>query len=65
VFQDWEPLLQSEPGAGVASTLFDKGLIFMKDRDILLTGEKWTLTVNIALDDYVNLIYFSASSEKY
>jgi hypothetical protein len=28
----------------------------MKDRDILLTGEKWTLTVNIALDDCVNLI---------
>jgi hypothetical protein len=42
--------------AGVASTLFDKGLIFMKDRDILLTGERWTLAVNIALDDYVNLI---------
>jgi hypothetical protein len=43
-------------GAGVASALFDKGLIFMKDKDILLTGEKWTLAVNIALDDYVNLI---------
>jgi hypothetical protein len=28
----------------------------MKDRDILLTGEKWTLAVNIALDDYLNLI---------
>jgi hypothetical protein len=28
----------------------------MKDRDILLTGDKWTLAVNIALDDYVNLI---------
>jgi hypothetical protein len=56
VFQGWESLSQSEPGAGVASTLFDKGLIFMKDRDILPTREKWTLTVNIALDDHVNLI---------
>jgi hypothetical protein len=35
---------------------FYKGLIFMKDRDILLTGNKWTLAVNIALDDYLNLI---------
>lgn len=40
----------------MTSTLYDKGLIFMKDRDILLTGDKWTLAVNIALDDYVNLI---------
>jgi hypothetical protein len=28
----------------------------MRDRDILLTGDKWTVPVNIALDDYVNLI---------
>jgi hypothetical protein len=28
----------------------------MKDRDILLTGDKWTIAVNIALDDYLNLI---------
>jgi hypothetical protein len=42
--------------AGVTSALYDKGLIFMKDRDILLTGDKWTLAVNIALDDHVNLI---------
>jgi hypothetical protein len=40
--------------ARVASTLYDKGLIFMKD--ILLTGDKWTFAVNMALDDYVNLI---------
>jgi hypothetical protein len=42
--------------AEVVFTIYDKGLIFMKDRDILLTGDKWTLAVNIALDDYVNLI---------
>jgi hypothetical protein len=42
--------------AEMASTIYDKGLIFMKDRDILVTGDKWTLAVNIALDDYVNLI---------
>jgi hypothetical protein len=42
--------------ATVATAPFEKGLIFMRDRDILLTGDKWTLAVNIALDDYVNLI---------
>jgi hypothetical protein len=42
--------------AGLTSTLYDKGVIFMKDRDILLTGDKWTLAVNTALDGYVNLI---------
>jgi hypothetical protein len=28
----------------------------MKDRDILLTGDKWTIAVNVALDDYLSLI---------
>jgi hypothetical protein len=28
----------------------------MKDRDILLTGDKWTLAINTALDDYMALI---------
>jgi len=31
---------------------FDKGLVFVKDTDILLSGDKWTVVVNIALDDY-------------
>jgi hypothetical protein len=31
---------------------FDKGLVFVKDTDILLSGDKWTIVVNIALDDY-------------
>ena len=35
---------------------FDKGLIFMKDTDILLSGDKWTIVVNIALNDYDALI---------
>ena len=30
----------------------DKGLIFVKDTNILLSGDKWTVVVNIALDDY-------------
>jgi hypothetical protein len=34
---------------------YNKGLIFLKDRDILLTGDKWTIAVNIALDDYLTL----------
>jgi hypothetical protein len=36
--------------------VFDKGLVFVKDTDILLSGDKWTIVVNIALDDYSNLI---------
>jgi len=36
---------------------FDKGLIFVKDTDILLSGDKWTVVINIALDDYNALLY--------
>ena len=35
---------------------YDKGLIFVKDTDILLSGDKWTIVVNIDLDDYEVLI---------
>jgi hypothetical protein len=35
---------------------FDKGLIFIKDTDILLSGDKWAIVVNIALDDYSALV---------
>jgi len=35
---------------------FDKGLVFVKDTDILLSGDNWTIVVNIALDDYATLI---------
>lgn len=35
---------------------FDKGLIFLKDAEILLSGDKWTIVVNIALDDYSNVV---------
>jgi hypothetical protein len=35
---------------------FDKGLVFVKDTDILLSGDKWTIVVNIALDDCATLI---------
>jgi hypothetical protein len=35
---------------------FDKGLIFVKDIDVLLSGDKWTIAVNIALDYYAILI---------
>jgi hypothetical protein len=35
---------------------FNKGLIFTKDTDILLSGDKWTIAVNVALDDYLTLI---------
>jgi hypothetical protein len=35
---------------------FDKGIIFVKDTDILLSGDKWTIAMNIALDDYAILI---------
>jgi len=35
---------------------FDKGLIFVKDTNILLSGDKWTIAVNVALDDYTALV---------
>ena len=35
---------------------FDKGLIFVKDTDVLLSGDQWTIVVNIALDDYTNVV---------
>ena len=35
---------------------FDKGLIFVKETNILLSGDKWTIIVNIALDDYDALV---------
>jgi hypothetical protein len=54
--------------ARVASAPFEKGLTFMRDKDILVTGDKWTLAVNIALDDYVfnsrYEIYFNPNLEK-
>ena len=34
----------------------DKGLIFVKDTDILLSGDKWTIAINIAIDDYAALV---------
>jgi hypothetical protein len=30
--------------------------VFVKDTDILLSGDKWTIVVNIALDDYTALV---------
>jgi hypothetical protein len=30
---------------------FDKGLIFVKETDVLISGDKWTIAANIALDD--------------
>jgi len=35
---------------------FDKGLIFVKDTDILLSGDRWTIVINIAMDDYTTLV---------
>ena len=36
---------------------FNKGLIFVKDTDILLSGDKWPIVVNIALDDYEAVVH--------
>ena len=41
--------------------LFDKGLIFVKDTDILLSGDKLTIAVNIPLDDYSTIVYLMKS----
>ena len=35
---------------------FDKGLIFVKETGILFSGDKWTIVVNIALEDYETLV---------
>jgi phage antirepressor YoqD-like protein len=35
---------------------FDKGLIFVKETDILLSGDRWTIVLNIAVDDYTTLV---------
>ena len=35
---------------------FDKWVIFVKGTDILFSGDKWTIAVNIALDDYESLV---------
>jgi hypothetical protein len=40
----------------LAANPYNMGLTFMNDRDILLTRDKWTLAVNIPLDDYINQI---------
>ena len=34
----------------------EKGLVFVKETDILISGDKWTIVVNIALDDYAALV---------
>jgi hypothetical protein len=36
--------------------VFDKGLIFVKDTDILLSGDNWATVVNVAVDDYSTLV---------
>jgi hypothetical protein len=35
---------------------FDKGLIFVKETDVLLSADKWNIAVNIALNDYEDLV---------
>jgi len=36
--------------------VFGKGLIFVEDIDILLSGDKWTIAGNIVLDDCNTLV---------
>jgi len=51
--------------AAVASvpepSIFDKGLIFVKDTDNLLSGDKWTIVVNIVLDGYATIVDLTRS----
>ena len=35
---------------------FNKVLVFLKERDILLIGDKWTIVMEVAVDDYVRMI---------
>jgi hypothetical protein len=41
---------------GTRAKEFGKGLIFVKVTNILLSGDKWTIVVNVALDDCATLI---------
>jgi hypothetical protein len=34
----------------------NKGFVFVKDADILLSGDKWTIVINIALHDFTTLV---------
>ena len=34
----------------------DKGLVFIKERDILLTTDTWTIVISISTEDYDNVI---------
>jgi len=36
--------------------VFDKGLVFIKETKILLSGDRWTVAVNTAVDDYSSFI---------
>ena len=48
----WGTTLPTEP----EQRQFDKGLIFVKETDMLFSGDKWTIAVNIALDEYESLV---------
>ena len=39
-----------------APQVLDKGLVFVKETDILISGDKWTIVANIALDDYAAMV---------
>jgi len=43
--------VQPEPRA------FGKGLFFTKETDVLLSEDRWTVAVNIPLDDYSSFIF--------
>ena len=48
----WGTTIPTEP----EQRQFDKGLIFVKETDILFSGDKWTIAVNIALEDHESLV---------
>jgi hypothetical protein len=48
----WGAILTTVP----ESRQFHKGLIFVKETDELLSGDKWTIAVNTALDDNKTLV---------
>ena len=52
VMQAWGVAKSVQPEPRV----FDKGLVFIKETEIPLSGDRWTVAVNIAVDDYSSLI---------
>ena len=44
---------------------FDKGLVFIKQRDIILTTDTWTIAVTVGTEDYDDILFQVSNLFKY